>query len=108
MMAAGAPARLDFAAIARAALPHLPTLCARWLPGGRRLGREWCCGSLTGERGMSCRVNLTTGRWADFGTGEKGGDVIALAAAIHRIPQAEAARRVADMLGLNPEGAPRA
>ncbi len=93
-------ADIDFPAIARAALPHLPALCERWLPGGRRIGREWICGSLSGGRGQSCRVNLTTGRWADFATGDKGGDAVSLAAAIHRITQVEAARRIAGMLGL--------
>lgn len=100
-------ARLDFQGIARAALPYLPVLCARWLPQGRRHGREWCCGSLSGDPGTSCRVNLITGRWADFATGEAGGDAISLAAAIHRISQAEAARRLADMLGISQEAAPR-
>lgn len=99
--------RLDFQNIAMAALPHMAVLCARWLPGGVRIGQEWCCGSLAGERGMSCKVNLRTGRWADFNSGEKGGDAISLAAAIHRISQAEAARRLADMLGISQEAAPR-
>ncbi len=98
----------DFEAIARAALPYLQTLCERWLPQGKRIRREWCCGSLRGDSGQSCRVNLTTGRWADFATGEVGGDAISLTAAIHHISQAEAARRLADMLGMNPEGAARA
>ena len=54
--------------------------------------------------GDSCKVNLRTGRWADFASGEKGGekggDVIALAAAVHRMSQADAARKLARMLGL--------
>lgn len=93
-------APLDFATIHRAALPHLESLCRRWLPGGRRIGQEWTCGSLRGEAGASCKVNLRTGRWADFASGDKGGDVVSLAAAIHRIPQAEAARNLARMLGI--------
>ena len=32
---------IDFQGVARAALPHLPALAARWLPDGRRRGREW-------------------------------------------------------------------
>jgi putative DNA primase/helicase len=92
--------RLDFAAINCAALARLPELVARLLPGGRRIGREWTCGSLAGEPGRSCRVNLATGRWADFATGEKGGDVIALAAAVWRVSQGEAARRLAALLGV--------
>ena len=51
--------------------------------------------------GMSCKVNLRTGRWSDFASGEKGGDPVSLAAAVHRIGQAEAARNLARMLGLD-------
>jgi putative DNA primase/helicase len=90
----------DIAAVAAAALPHLPDLCRSWLPGGRLVGREWTCGSLRGEPGLSCKVNIATGRWADFATGHKGGDAVSLAAAIHRLSQREAADRIAVMLGL--------
>lgn len=93
-------AGIDFAAINAAALPHLEALCRRWLPGGRRISAEWTCGSLRGEPGASCRVNLRTGRWADFASGERGGDVVSLAAAVARIGQAEAARNLARMLGM--------
>jgi putative DNA primase/helicase len=95
---------LDFAAITHAALPHLETLCRRWLPGGRRVGAEWVCGSLRGEAGLSCKVNLRTGRWADFATGEKGRDPISLAAAVAGVRQSEAARNLARMLGLGEAG----
>jgi hypothetical protein len=95
---------IDFAGINAAALPHIEALCCRWLPGGRRIGAEWTCGSLRGEPGDSCKVNLRTGRWADFATGEKGRDPISLAAAVARIGQAEAARNLAQMLGLRTNG----
>jgi putative DNA primase/helicase len=91
---------VDFAAINGAALARLPELCRRWLPGGRLIGREWVCGNLRGEPGASCKVNIATGRWADFATGQKGGDVIALAAGIWRVSQGEAARRLAELLGM--------
>jgi hypothetical protein len=90
----------DFPALARAALPHLPELCRRWLPGGKEIRREWVCGSLAGEAGASCKINLRTGEWADFATGAKGGDAVSLAAAVHRLTQAEAAERLAQMLGM--------
>ncbi len=92
---------LDFAAINAAALPHLETLCQRWLPGGKRIGLEWTCGSLRGETGTSCKVNLRTGRWADFATGDKGGDMISLVAWRFDIPQLEAARRLSDLLSIS-------
>ena len=46
------------------------------------------------------KVNITTGKWADFASGDKGGDVISLAAFLFRLAHAEAARRLADMLGV--------
>ncbi|UPY35429.1 hypothetical protein [Sediminicoccus sp. KRV36] len=93
-------AKLDFSSIARAAIPHLPSLLPDWLPGGRREGHEWTCGSLSGEAGASCKVNLTTGRWCDFATGQKGGDAISLLAAIRDIRQGSAARELAARIGM--------
>jgi putative DNA primase/helicase len=92
--------RLNFAAINAAALARLPELLAHLLPGGRRIGREWVCGSLAGEPGRSCKVNIVTGRWADFATNQRGGDIISLAAAVWRVSQGEAARRLAALLGV--------
>lgn len=92
--------RVDIPTVARAALPHLPELCRRWLPGGRLIGREWTCGDLAGAPGESCKVNFRTGKWSDFATGERGGDAVSLAAAIHRLSQREAAERLALMLGM--------
>jgi putative DNA primase/helicase len=91
---------VDFEAVNRAALPHLLDLCRRWLPGGQLIGREWVCGNLRGGPGRSCRVNLATGRWADFATGERGGDPVSLYAAILRVRQSEAAQRLAALLGV--------
>ena len=96
--------RLDFAAINRAALPHLENLCRRWLPAGQLIGAEWTCGSLRGEAGASCKVNLRTGKWCDFASSDKGGDPVSLAAAVHRIGQAEAAHKLASMFGLDAKG----
>lgn len=90
----------NFPAVARAALPHLPELCRRWLSGGKEIRREWVCGSLAGEAGASCKINLRTGEWADFATGQKGGDAVSLTAAVHGLTQAEAAERLAQMLGM--------
>ena len=67
-------------------------LVQRWLPEGRRVGREWKVGSLKGEAGNSLGVNLDSFRWSDFTTGDKGGDLISLFAAINGMSQAEAAK----------------
>lgn len=93
--------RIDFERINAAAMAVLPSLTARWLPAGRREGQEWVVGSLQGEPGQSLKINLARGVWTDFATGEGGSDPISLAAALADVGQAEAARRLAEMLGVN-------
>jgi hypothetical protein len=48
----------------------------------------------------SFSVNLKTGKWADFAVGDKGGDLISLAAYIFNTSQADAARTLAIALGV--------
>jgi hypothetical protein len=43
---------------------------------------------------------VRTGRWADFATGDRGGDVVSLAAYLSHLRQSEAAEKLAGMLGL--------
>ncbi|MEQ1890305.1 MAG: DUF3987 domain-containing protein, partial [Alphaproteobacteria bacterium] len=50
----------------------------------------------------SLSVNSLTGAWADFATGEKGGDLIALYAAIKGLKQSEAARDLGGETYQNP------
>ncbi|GAB4356148.1 MAG: hypothetical protein Kow00114_06910 [Kiloniellaceae bacterium] len=94
--------KLDFEAINRAALARLPELLGRWLPDGRRIGNEWVARNpnRADKKPGSFKINLGTGKWADFATGDGGGDVIALAAYLSGLRQGEAARRLADMLGV--------
>ncbi len=94
--------RLDFDAINRVALASLPALLRRWLPDGRVVGREFTARNprRADRRPGSFRVNVTTGKWADFATGDAGGDVVSLVAYLSGAGQAEAARALADMLGL--------
>ena len=93
---------IDFEGINAVALPALSALCARWMPGGNRIGREYVTLNPTraDRRAGSFKVNLQTGRWADFATGDKGGDVVSLAAYLFGIRQTDAARRLADALGI--------
>ena len=83
--------KIDFELIARAALSNGSTLVSSWLPGGKLVGKEWTCASLSGDAGESLKVNLTTGKWADFATGEKGRDLISLYASIRKIKNSDAA-----------------
>lgn len=92
--------RVDFKAVAEALLQRAEALVQQWLRGGRRRGHEWVCGDLAGAEGSSCSVNLTTGAWADFAAGDRGGDLLSLYAAIHGMTQLEAARELQVQLGL--------
>jgi twinkle protein len=60
-------------------------------------------GSLRGEPGRSLKIRLSghkAGVWHDFAAGVGGSDPISLAAALFGLSQSEAARRLADMLGV--------
>ena len=97
--------KIDFEGLAAALLAQARMLVTDWLPGGAMSGKEYICGSLRGGPGRSLSVNVNTGRWADFSTDEKGGDLISLYAAIYGIKQGEAAKELADRMGIR-AGAP--
>jgi hypothetical protein len=96
--------KIGFRRIADAALSSADVIVQRWLPQGRREGLEWCAINPTrsDHRRGSFKINLKTGRWSDFATGQRGGDLISLAATLHGLSQAEAAIRVAAMVGCDP------
>lgn len=91
---------INFKALAEALLAMAEHLVPQWLSGGKRWGHEWVCGSLQGEEGESCSINLNTGQWGDFASGEQGGDLLSLYAAIHGLPMGKAAVACARDLGL--------
>lgn len=90
---------IDFAGLAAGLLDRAEFWVAQWLPDGQRRGSEYTCGSLIGGAGQSCSVNLRSGAWADFATGDKGGDLISLYAAIRGIGMGQAARDLMEQLG---------
>ncbi len=98
-----ASGRIAFSRIADAGLLHADVLVRRWLPDGRREGAEWVAINPTraDHRRGSFKVNLATGRWSDFATGDAGGDLIALAAYLFHLDQAEAAGKIAAALGID-------
>ena len=98
---AGAPS-INYRAINEAALLHLPELLARWLPDGQRRGSEWVALNprRSDRRAGSFSVSLVSGKWADFATDARGGDVVSLAAYLAGTRQSEAARQLAAMLGV--------
>ena len=98
--------RIDFDAINRVALGCLLDLLRQWLPDGRVEGVEFVARNprRVDHRLGSFKVNLRTGRWADFATGDKGGDPVSLAAYLADCSQGEAALELARMLGIAVDG----
>lgn len=90
--------RLDFEGLAGVLLSDWNMYVPAWAPGGKLIGKEWTCGSIRGGPGDSCRINTETGRWADFATGDKGGDLVSLYAATQGIKNGEAAKKLADQI----------
>lgn len=91
---------IDFVALAQALLSRAEALLAQWLPEGVLNGHEWECGNLGGGAGKSCKVNVRTGAWADFASGEQGRDLVSLYAAMHDLSAGKAAVQLAHEYGL--------
>jgi hypothetical protein len=81
----------------------LPAILRRLLPDGRIIGGEYVALNPTrsDRRPGSFKINLRTGRWSDFATGDKGGDPVSLCAYVEGVSQGEAARLLGRMLGLD-------
>lgn len=99
---AGRNSGISFEAVNSRALRMLPLILHRWLPGGTMRRQEFIARNprRTDNRPGSFSINVRTGRWADFATGDRGGDVISLAAYLFGLSQAEACQKVAEMLGV--------
>jgi hypothetical protein len=100
----------DFERANRAALMVFPAVLARILPGGKVLAGEYTVLNprRNDKRLGSFKIRLTGSRagfWADFATGEKGGDPVSLIAYVANVNQGQAARILARMLGLETTGA---
>lgn len=88
--------------VAAAAAQVAEILVPEWLPEGRRQAAEWICRNPTraDRHAGSFSVSLVDGCWHDFATGDGGGDLVALGAYLWNVRQTDAARIVADRLGL--------
>lgn len=100
--------RIDFQKVNDAAIRALPLILMRWLPDGKAIAGEYCARNPTRNdaRAGSFKIRLNgskAGVWSDFACGDSGSDPVSLAAYLHRLSQADAARNLAEMLGINPE-----
>lgn len=99
--------RIDISEVSAMLSAQAEQLARELLPGGRREGSEWICGSVAGEAGRSLAFHIggaKAGVWADFSTGESG-DALDLVAATLTRGDAKAAYRWAHQwLGLGDLG----
>lgn len=91
-----------FEAVNAAARGQIRSLAERWLGTTRMSGSNLL--ALNPRRADkhlgSFSINIHTGVWADFATGDKGGDIISFYAYLHGVRQIEAARELAQILGV--------
>jgi hypothetical protein len=68
---------LTFDEVNARALPLLPSLLRHWLPDGKLNGSEYTARNpMRADRKTgSFKINVRTGRWSDFATGDKGGEL---------------------------------
>ncbi len=94
--------RINFEEINGAALRVFRSLIEYWLPGGYVRGREYIVLNPTRDDRSpgSFSINLDTGKWADFATGDRGGDPISLWAYLYGMKPLDAAVTLADILGV--------
>ena len=95
----------DFSELNQKALPYIESICMELFPAGKKTGREYRIGSLSGEPGDSMSINTKTGMWADFATGDKGG-ILRLIQLSKNIDIKSAADWLANKIGSYPAVAP--
>jgi hypothetical protein len=96
-------AKLDFKAIEAALLARSRDYLSHLLPGGELQGHEYVVRNPTrsdGEAG-SFKVNVRSGKWADFASGQSGRSLLDLAVEIGGAPLMVAAREAATWAGID-------
>lgn len=95
--------RVDFKGVNCLAASSVLRLLDTLLLTGRMERGEWVAfNPHRDDRSLgSFRLNTITGRWADFATGDRGGDFISYVAFVKRISQLEAAKTINSILGGN-------
>lgn len=88
---------------------NIANYVAQWLPQGKKNGHEYQ--SLNPNRSDSklgsFSINLNSGIWADFATGDKGGDLISLYAYLFTDNDNKAAvKKLGELLNIKPDAKP--
>ena len=93
--------KTDIAEISDRALSNCESILSTWLPGGRVVGGEYVAANPTRQdkRAGSFKINVSTGVWSDFATGDSGGDLIDLYAYINSAQLSDAVKAVSLIVG---------
>ncbi|WLG85866.1 DUF927 domain-containing protein [Pseudomonas cucumis] len=98
--------RPSFADVKTAALKDIDRVLSHWLPNGKRVdgGKEYTAPNPTrsDKRAGSLKINLSKGTWADFATGDKGGDLIDLVRYLDGGTDVEACNKLEYLLNVSP------
>ena len=97
---------IDFTAVNRAAPDNLGAVLHRLIPGGKVVACEYIVRNPTRADASpgSFKIRVSgrrEGTWADFATGDKGGDPVSLVAYVEGCGQGDAARKLANLLGVD-------
>lgn len=97
--------RPSFADVKAASQKDIERVLAHWLPNGKRVdgGKEYTAHNptRTDKRAGSLKVNLNKGTWADFATGDKGGDLIDLVRYLDGGTDVEACAKLTELLSVS-------
>lgn len=97
--------RPSFADVKAASLKDIERVLTHWLPNGKRVdgGKEYTAPNPTrsDKRAGSLKVNLNKGTWADFATGDKGGDLIDLVRYLDGVTDVEACTKLIELLNVS-------
>jgi hypothetical protein len=93
---------ISFDSINQQALLYSQSLLQSWLPNGVIQGRDYCPLNPTrnDKHIGSFKINIQTGQWHDFATGDKGGSLIDLYAYINNISKKESSEYIAKQLNM--------
>lgn len=96
--------------VAELATSHGERILARWLPGGKRQGKEYTVRNphRDDKHLGNLSIEIASGKGGDFATGETFGDYVGMIAFASRCGMGEAAEMLAEFLGIDVKGGPPA
>ena len=93
--------KINFTQVKNFLKGHEEAILKHLLPTAKKVGNEYVALNPTrNDKNLgSFRINITTWKWADFATGDKGGDIISLYAYIKSVNQVSAAKELLKLIG---------